>query len=195
MYKKVNMTENTLQVLCLFTHGFDKDYYIREVERLLGLSPRTAQLILQDLEDKGILESAARGKIKSYRLRYDGPARRYLTLAEHYKLLSFLERNLLVKEAVEQIRPFVNGIGIVFGSHAKGTATRESDLDIFIAGQHDREAVKRVSRTLGVGVSLKPYPLAAFRRNVKRDFLLIEILKDHVVFRGAEQFIDTVLNG
>ena len=64
MYNKINITENHLQVLLLFTDGFDREYYIREVERLLKISPRTAQLILEDLEAKGILEPKTRGKIK-----------------------------------------------------------------------------------------------------------------------------------
>jgi PAS domain S-box-containing protein len=54
MYKKVNITENHLQILSLFTNGFENEYYIREIERLLKISPRTSQLILEDLERKTI---------------------------------------------------------------------------------------------------------------------------------------------
>ena len=50
MYEKLDITENTLKVLSLFTNGFDKTYYIREVERLLKISPQTSQVILEDLE-------------------------------------------------------------------------------------------------------------------------------------------------
>jgi len=53
MYKKIKFTENTLQVLSLFTNDFNREYYVREVKKLLKISPRTAQLILEDLEDKG----------------------------------------------------------------------------------------------------------------------------------------------
>ena len=64
MYKKIRITENTLQVLSLFTNDFNREYYIREVKKLLKISPRTAQLILEDLEDKGVIESKTKGKIK-----------------------------------------------------------------------------------------------------------------------------------
>ena len=69
MYDKINITENGLQIIALFTNGFDSEYYIREVEKLLKISPRTAQLILEDLEDKGIIESKIKGKIKLYKLK------------------------------------------------------------------------------------------------------------------------------
>ena len=55
MYKKVNITENHFRILSLFSNGFDREYYIREVQRLLKISPRTSQLILADLEKKAIL--------------------------------------------------------------------------------------------------------------------------------------------
>ena len=45
MYNKINITENGLQIISLFTNGFDREYYIREVEKLLKISSRTAQLM------------------------------------------------------------------------------------------------------------------------------------------------------
>ena len=79
MYNKINITENGLQIISLFTNGFDREYYIREVEKLLKISPRTAQLILEDLENKGIIESKVKGKIKLYRNRFPFTAKNLLS--------------------------------------------------------------------------------------------------------------------
>jgi len=193
MYKRINITENSLRVFSLFTNGFDKDYYIREVEKLLTISPRTAQLILEDLESKGLIESKARGKIKLYRLKINSTSRRYLAFAEQYKAISFLASNLLIKEAIEKITPFISGIGIIFGSYAKGTADKGSDLDIFVAGAYDEDEIKKVSRNLGLDISVKCYPEGAFEKNKGKDVLLGQILKNHVIFKNIEQFIEAVL--
>jgi len=193
MYNKINITENNLQVLSLFTNGFDREYYIREVEKLLKISPRTAQLILEDLENKGVIESKTRGKIKSYKLKVNELSKRYLIFVEQYKSISFMEKNLLVKEIIEKISPFIKGIGLIFGSYAKGTANKESDLDIFTAGNYENEEIKKVSRNLGLEISVKCYPLKTFEKNVNQDTLLKEILKNHIVFLNAEQFIQKVL--
>jgi len=120
MYKKLKITENTLHVLSLFTNDFNRDYYIREVEKLLKISPRTAQLILEDLENKGIIESKTRGKIKTYKIKLSEFTKRYLVFVEQYKAITFLENNLMVKEIVEKITPNIKGIGIIFGSYVKG---------------------------------------------------------------------------
>ena len=193
MYNKINITENGLQIISLFTNGFDREYYIREVEKLLKISPRTAQLILEDLENKGIIESKVRGKIKSYKLKINELSNRYLTFAEQYKSIAFMEKNLLVKEVIEKISPFINGIGIIFGSYAKGMSNKESDLDIFTAGDFEKEEIKKVSRNLGIEISIKCYPLKTFEKNVNHDTLLKEVLKNHIIFKNTELFIQKVL--
>lgn len=193
MYNKINITENGLQIISLFTNGFDREYYIREVEKLLKISPRTAQLILEDLEDKGIIESKVKGKIKSYKLKINELSKRYLTFVEQYKSIAFMEKNLLVKEVIEKISPFIDGIGIIFGSYAKGTSNKESDLDLFIAGNYEKEEIKKVSRNLGIDISVKCYLLKIFEKNINQDILLKEILKNHILFKNIELFIEKVL--
>lgn len=192
MYKKINMTENTLQVLSLFTNDFNKEYYIREVERLLKISPRTAQLILEDLEDKGIIESKTKGKIKTFKLNPSEFTKRYLVFVEQYKAIAFLEEKLLIKEIIEKITPHIKGIGIIFGSYVKGLEKDDSDLDIFIAGSYKKEEINKVSKTFGIDISIKCYPIRTFEKNIAKDILLKEVLKNHVVFLNAERFIQAV---
>ena len=193
MYNKINITENGLQIISLFTNGFDREYYIREVEKLLKISPRTAQLILEDLENKGIIESKVKGKIKSYKLKINELSNRYLTFVEQYKSIAFMEKNLLVKEVIEKIGHFIDGIGVIFGSYAKGISNKESDLDIFVAGDYEKEEIKKISRNLGIEISIKCYPLKTFEKNVNQDSLLKEVLKNHIVFKNMELFIQKVL--
>ncbi len=193
MYKKIRITENTLQVLSLFTNDFNREYYIREVEKLLKISPRTAQLILEDLEDKGITESKTRGKIKTYKIKLSDFTKRYFVFVEQYKAIAFLEKNLMIKEIVEKITPNIKGTGIIFGSYVKGIEKKESDVDIFVAGSYNKEEIKKVSKNLGIDISVKCYPIKTFEKNIHKDILLKEILKNHIVFVNVEQFIQQVL--
>jgi len=196
MYEKVNklgITENHVQVLTLFTNGFDREYYIREVQKLLNVSPRTAQLVLEDLEGKTVLESQTRGKIKVYRLRKSMMAREYLILAEEYKRISFLEKNNLIREIVEKIIPHIKGIAVVFGSYAKGIQKEDSDVDVFIAGDYNKSKIDNISKMYGVNISVKKYPLDLFEKEIRSDPLLKEIIENHVVVSGTESFINIVL--
>ncbi len=192
MYKKIKFTENTLQVLSLFTNDFNREYYVREVGKLLKISPRTAQLILEDLEDKGVVESKTKGKIKTFRLNPSEFTQRYLAFVEQYKAIAFLEKKLLIKEVIEKIAPHIKGIGIIFGSYVKGLEKEDSDLDIFVSGNYNNDEIKRVSKNLGIEISIKCYPLKTFEKNLTKDILLKEVLKNHVVFLNVEQFIQVV---
>ena len=192
MYEKIKITENTLQVLSLFTKGFDREYYIREVQKLLKISPRTSQLILEDLENRNIIVSKVKGKIKTFKLNPSESTKRYLVFVEQYKAIALLEKKSFIKEVVEKIIPHIRGIGLIFGSYVKDLEKKSSDLDVFIAGSYDENCVRNVSRNLGIEINVKCYPIKIFEKELKKDFLLKEILKDHIVFLGAEQFIRSV---
>jgi len=189
MYEKVNITENHLRVLALFTMGHGREYYIREVEKLLKVSPRTAQLILGDLEAKGVLGSTTRGKIRSYRVKANIIARDYLLLTEAHKRIAFLGNNLVIREIVEKIAPHIHGVGLIFGSYAKGLQKKDSDLDVFVAGTYDKAAVADVSRTYGIHVSVKCYPMGIFEKESWKDILIKEVMDNHIIIHGYDDFI------
>ena len=192
MYEKIKITENTLQVLALFTNDFSREYYIREVEKLLKISPRTSQLILEDLEDKGVIESKTKGKIRTFKLNPSEFTKKYLVFVEQYKTIAFLAKKLLIKEIIEKITPHIKGIGIIFGSYVKRLEKEGSDLDIFVAGNYNKDEIKKVSKNLGIEVSVKCYPIKTFEKNLTKDILLKEVLKNHIVFVNIEQFIQAV---
>lgn len=194
MYTKVNINENTLRVLSLFTDGFSGDYYIREVERVLKISPRTSQKMLSNLENRGIIESKTRGRTKLYTLRKNYITKKYVILAEQYKTIKFLEKNLLIKEVIERITPQIQGVGIVFGSYVKDRVEKDSDLDVFVVGKYNVEKIKKISSTMGVDISVKCYSPEVFKTNVNKDIFLREVLKKHIVFSGIESFISGVFN-
>ncbi len=193
MYEKLNITENHLKVLSLFTRGFDKEYYIREVQRLLGISPRTAQLILDDLEKKTVLESDTRGKIRVYRIKKSESAKNYLLFTEQYKKILFVKTRPLIREIISKIIPFIDGIGVIFGSYAKGIEKKDSDLDIFVIGKCDLKEVKKISKIYGIDASIKLYPAKVFEKDMERDILIKEVMLDHIIILKLEKFIKVVM--
>ena len=193
MYAKVNITETHLNILELFTRGFDKEYYIREVQRLLKISPRTAQLVLDDLEKKTVLESYTKGKIRLYKLRRTVEARDYITFTEIYKRIKFAEKSLKIKEIIDRLSSKIEGMGLIFGSYAKGIEKKDSDLDIFIAGTYDKEEFERVSSVCGVKLDIKNYPLKLFKSELNKDILIKEVLDDHIILSGSECLINMII--
>ena len=191
MVIKVNDTD--LCILSLFTKGYDKEFYIREVERLLKVSSRTALVTLAKLEKIGILESKKKGKIKTYSIRKTTLSREFFILAEQYKKIQFLEENQLIKEVLEKADEFMKGIVIVFGSYAKGTQKEDSDLDLFIVGTYDEKEIKNAGKKYGIDINIKSYPLPLFEKEIHNDILLKEINENHILIKDAEGFVRRVV--
>ena len=186
MITKIN--DIVLQALALFTRGYRSHHHIREAARLLNTSTRTALTTLDKLEQAGILKAATRGRNKTYAPHTTTTARDHLLLAEHYKKLKFLDHNPLLKEILEQAATHTDGTLAVFGSHAKGTATEHSDLDLLIIGTADEEAIKAVSHTYGVRTDTKTYPASHLHPGTD-DTVLRQAIQDHILIKDAEGFI------
>jgi uncharacterized protein len=191
MLTKVNDTD--LRILSLFTKGYEKEYHIREAEKLLKVSSRTALVTLAKLEKKGILESKTKGKNKTYTIKKSSLSREYLLLTEQYKKIRFLEKNPLVKEVLEKADEFMQGIVILFGSYAKGIQKKDSDLDIFIVGTYDEKKLKEAGHKYGLDINIKSYPMNIFEKEMRDDILLKEIIENHILIKDAEGFVTRVV--
>jgi len=191
MITKVNDTD--LKVLSLFTKGYDKGYYIREVEKLLGVSSRTALVTLAKLEKNGILESETKGKIKIYTIKKSVLSREFFLLTEQYKKIRFLENNHLIKEVLEKAEVYLDGIVIVFGSYAKGIQNDDSDLDLFVVGKFDEDKIKEIGKKYGIDINIKSYPMKLFEKEINDDILLKEVVGNHVLVKNAEGFVKRVM--
>jgi len=185
MFTKIN--EYELRTLAQFTKGYNKEYYIREIARLLKISSRTAFLTLASLEKKGILESRLRGKIRNYSIRLSAVSREYFLMAEVYKKILFIHANPFIGEVLEKSAPYMKGIAAIFGSYAKGTQKTGSDLDIFVQGRYDSKKLAEISRKYRIEINVKCYPLK------KNDFLTREVQENHVIVKNAEQYVRGML--
>lgn len=193
MSNKLDIDEHCLMVLALFTRGFSRSYYIREVCRLLPISHGTAQSVLTRLEGKGVLSSEIKGKIRTFSLSRTDISRQYLVFTEVYKRLLFLERKPFIGEVLSKVIVFVSGCTAVYGSYAKSTDHEDSDIDLFIAGTCDTDEVERLSRIYGIEINVKVYPQDLFAREFATDPLIREVLSDHVIIHDPENFITTVV--
>ncbi|MFY1644118.1 nucleotidyltransferase domain-containing protein [Methanoculleus bourgensis] len=190
MSKILDIREDYLRVLSLFTRGYDREIYIREVARYLPISRGTAQTALEYLEAKQVLRSVTRGRTRLFSLRRGDHARDFCTLAEVYRRICLREEEPFLAGVLNRIVPHIEGSGAVFGSRAEGTADEESDLDLFVAGECRREEIERIGEIYGLKIHLTVYPLKIFDRDLHTDPFLREVLRNHVLIKGTEHFVE-----
>lgn len=190
MSKRLDIREDHLRVLSLFTRGYDREMYIREVSRCLPISRGTAQTALEYLEAKQVLRSVTKGRTRLFSLRVGDHARDFCTLAEVYRRICLREEEPFLAGVLNRIVPHIEGSGAVFGSHAEGTADEESDLDLFVAGECRGEEIERIGKIYGLPIHLTVYPLKIFDRDLHTDPFLQEVLRNHVLIKGTEHFVE-----
>jgi predicted nucleotidyltransferase len=161
------------------------------------LNQKSVANTLNKLEDEGLLKSKTMGKNKEFSLNLGNleVVKNFITAAEHLRTANFFRKHPIIKEALSKSKPAFDGIVIVFGSYAKDTQKKDSDLDVFVAGTYDKNKVSKISELYNLEISVKNYPANAFKRALKnKDILVNEVLKNHVIIAGAEEFVNAIMS-
>jgi predicted nucleotidyltransferase len=190
VYKKIHMylkRNKGLKVLSLYTKGYKKQFYLREISKLTDIALKTTQTTLARLEEENILKSEKRGKNKYFKLNLKNiQTKFYLIQSEIYKTELFLEKHPQFKTFLKSINS--NMPIVVFGSFAKMTAKKESDLDLLLIGK--KEIPKHlISNDLHkVGLTEKD-----FLKSLKNEEDLIkEIEENHIILNNHSFYVNTM---
>ena len=121
-------------------------------------------------------------------------------------MISFveIEKRLIFLRKYKEIRPFVNQLvelfneeisfGLIYGSFARLSADKESDLDVWIVGNLTKEMKKRISEvfsTLTREYSIKIETLDQFSKNINKP-IHQNVLQEHVIIYNEKNFLKTL---
>lgn len=188
------LNELTLSVMKEFMGDYTGAFTGSYIAKKMLLNQKSVSNILNKLEDEGLLKSKTMGKNKEFSINFDNfeAVKNFIVAAEHLQTTMFLKKNPIVKEVLTKAA--FSGIILVFGSYAKGMQKKDSDLDLFIIGSYSRSEVSKISELYNLEVSVKNCPAKALSTALKKkDILLSEIIKNHVIISGAEEFVNAVM--
>jgi len=161
--------------------------HIRGLAKDLNTNQTTIARKVKELANANIVDFQIQGKNKTYFLKKTLEAKEFLLLLEHNKLLEFLKKYPLLRNIIESIKNN-NKIkcAILFGSYAKQTAKKTSDIDIFIETN---------SLNLKQEIMLLDSKLSIKTGKFKKDNLLIkEIIKNHIIIKGVERYYEQIFD-
>jgi predicted nucleotidyltransferase len=176
-----------LQVISLFRGDYKGRYYLRQISKLSKLPLKTCQNALQNLENNKILKSKAEGKNKYFSLNLENiKTKSYLLQAEIYSTDSFLEEypsfKIFLKELVD------NNPVILFGSFAKLTAEKNSDVDLLVISEKEIELPFHLLPSNPHKVSMAE---KTFRKALKeQENLIKEIEEDHIILNNHSFYVN-----
>lgn len=162
-----------------------EEIHARALAKRLGINHMTAARNLKELVSENVLEFRKEGRNKVYFLKKNMEARNYALISELYKLNKTLKKYPELRKTLKNIQQNKEiGLAVLFGSYARGTATKNSDIDVFIATK-DRN-LKPELELLNSRLSVK---IGEYDRS---NPLIREIEKNHVIIKGAETFYEKI---
>ena len=185
------LLNNKIQVFEEFLRDFNLKLTGSFIAKKKKLNQKTVSNYLNRLEKEHILKSKTQGKNKLYSLNLDNKeiVKNFIIAVEHLRTINFYKKHILIKEIVEKIQPLIKGTAVIFGSYAKNIQKQDSDLDILIIGKCNEKDIDNISKTYKIEINLKIY------LKLEKDILTKEVIKNHIIIKNTEQFIEEIING
>ena len=178
MVQKRNITELDIIEILL-----KNENHIRGIAKNLNDSHSTILRKLNNLKKENVVDSKIEGKNKVFFLKNNLISKKYILKSELQKLIKLLnqypELNIIFDEILKSTN---EKLVILFGSYAKGLAKKNSDIDIYI--ETENRNIKKRIENIHSKINVK---IGIFD---KKSLLIKEIIKDHVILRGLEDFYD-----
>ena len=179
-----------IQVFEEFLRDFNLKLTGSFIAKKKKLNQKTVSNYLNQLEKENILKSKMQGKNKLYSLNLNNKEilKNFIIAIEHLRTINFYKKHLLIKEISEKIQPLIKGTVIIFGSYVKNTQKQNSDLDILIIGKCNEKEINKISKIYKIRINPKIYP------KLEKDILIKEVIKNHIIIKNTEQFIEEIIN-
>ena len=159
-----------LNTLKIFLENPTKEFSVREVARILKISPATASNRLREFAKRSVLIERKERMLKLYKANVESDL--YKDIKIFYNIRKLKESGLIDELNKFYLKPTI----VLFGSYSKGLDTETSDIDILVISE------KR-----------KLINLTKFEKKLKRKIQLFVV--EDVKELKNEHLINSVLNG
>lgn len=157
--------------------------HIRKLAKKLGINHMTILRKMNSLFKDNIVDYKIQGKNKVYFIKKTSEARQYVFMTEQYKLLMLLEKYPELRWIIDNIQNNKKvRLVVIFGSYAKLIAKKNSDIDVYVE-TIDRK-LKKVLESIDSKLSIK------IGKYNKKNLLIKEIEKNHVIIKGVEKYYE-----
>ena len=169
-------------VLALLYGRADSSFYTKQILDAVKIGRGTVQRELKNLTDTGIIIREVQGRQVYYRANARCPIFDELKgiVRKTFGVADVIRQSLATN--ADKIR-----VAFIFGSVAKSTDDRRSDIDLMVVGKSSFGDVVSLltpaEQKLAREVNLVVYPIAEFKRKVKEDHHFVKtVLEDEKIF-------------
>jgi predicted nucleotidyltransferase len=173
------------KILAKFIENPNTKYYVKELSRVLEVSPGSVSSAVKRFEADGLLIKSVVGQTHQYIINIENPG--VLPLKKFYGLVKIHNSDLanMLLGADENIISLA-----IYGSYADGTYDEKSDLDVLIITPSKKEAFNepgtKLQSRMGLELSISIFKLSQWRKLAKQnDPFYKRIVENHTLFYGS----------
>jgi len=182
------LNNKSFEILENFLADYSKKIYGRDISKRLKINQKTVSNILNRLEKDHILKFSIEGKNKYYYLNKLNPnIKETIKLIEIERKIKFIERYKKFNDLFNKLQLRTDGILVIFGSYANFSTNEKSDIDLLIIGKH--KEIKDLEELYNLKINIVKIDKKKFN---KSEVLIKEIIKNHVILKGVEDFIELI---
>jgi len=187
---KITFAEEAL-LRCFFPEG--KNQTLSELKKRSGYSYERVNTNLNSLQKKRILKKEKVGKTLVYTPNLSNI---YLKFAfYHYiteKIINFANKHKIIHKAIRGISQDIFGIVLLFGSYSKGNETKNSDIDIMIVSNSEKQVqdkINEIKSQYGLKIAPAFVKRTEFPKIKKENPELWEDIKKYsIIFNGKDYY-------
>ena len=172
------------KILELFFKNPEKEYYLREIARLLGKEPGFFQKTINDFVREGILQDRKKGGARYFHLNKTYPL--------YNEIKSIVSKTIGVEARLRDLSDEMPDIecAFIFGSMATGKEHILSDIDIIFIGKIDEdlllEKITPLESEMEREINYHIYTKDEIKRKMKEknDFIIRIFKESKIILKG-----------
>lgn len=173
------------KILSHFLENPNTSFHIKQLARILGVSPASVSSAVKSFEEDGMLSKEEKGLAHIYRLNADNNV--VPSLKKAYGIAFVLSSK--PKEKFFEIDPNIISLAL-FGSYADGSYDEKSDIDFLIVTLTRKEilikAAKILEEELRRELSISVFKLSEWRAMAtKGDAFYKRVVENHILLCGS----------
>ncbi|MFW6272238.1 MAG: nucleotidyltransferase domain-containing protein [bacterium] len=176
----------------LFLAKKNESYTLHELSKQVKIPYTTLLRVVEELTD--VTTIIVKGKAKLIQIKWNDITTSMLVVASFEEKKEFLKKHPLIKKISEQVQD----VALVFGSYAKGTQTKNSDIDLITINAKGEKSVSFSNLEILYDIKINPmfFTKKEFKLMLqdKEENVVKQALKNHVLINGFKEFWEDVKN-
>ena len=173
--------EHKLYIYEIVLNLLKAENHLRKIAKDLKINHMTIKRALDALVKENVLDVKEQGRNNIFTIKKTLEAQSIVLMAEAYKLMRLLKRHPELKQSISELKKLPTDLIVMFGSYAKGSETKDSDIDIFIETK-DKKIREKAKLHSKFSIKIGDYE--------KENLLIKEIEKIHIILKGVESFYE-----